>query len=182
MDYPVTQELAHVRQVVRGLVDKWLGAGKLRRLDLSSTHAVAERGLIGISWSKRYGGGGRSVLSRPVVTEELIRAGGVAKAKYLPGIATGQISFCLGLSETEAGSDLASVRTRAISDDGAWSITGRKIWTSHAHHAIHGYVLARTSIDGGNLRREHHLHEVAFDAARVEDDHVLGEVAAVGSR
>ena len=224
-------ELAEVRATVRALVDDWLSAGRftpacdawLRRYDREFTKAMAERGLIGISWPTEYGGAARSGLARLVVTEELLRAGApvaahwiadrqigpsilqhgtpAAKHRYLPGIARGEITFCLGMSETEAGSDLASVRTTATREDGGWSLTGRKIWTSQAHRSSHAYVLARTSkgenkheglteflvdmSDPGvtvrplyDLRGDHHFNEVTFDAVHVPDDHVLGQVGA----
>lgn len=142
------EDLVEVRDTVRALVEEWLTAGKftpscdswLRHYDLSFTKAMAGRGLIGISWPQEFGGGGRSGLARLVVTEELLRAGApvaahwmadrqigpsilqhgsrVAKERYLPGITSGEVTFCLGMSETESGSDLASVRTTAIRTEG----------------------------------------------------------------
>lgn len=222
-------ELVEVRKAVRALVDEWLTAGRftptcdswLRNYDLGFTNAMAERGLIGISWPPEHGGGGRSGAARLVVTEELLRAGApvaahwiadrqigpsivqhgspTAKEKYLPGIAAGEVTFCLGMSETEAGSDLAAVRTTATRTAHGWSITGRKVWTSQAHRSTHAYVLARTSkgeskhegltefiVDMAHpgvevrpiydLRGEHHFNEVTFDDVPVDDEHVLGEV------
>lgn len=222
-------ELAELRRVTRELVDEWLRAGRftpacdawLRRYDLDFTKAMAARGLIGLAWPAEYGGSGRSALARLVVTEELLRAGApvaahwiadrqigpsilrhgseAAKATYLPAIAAGTATFCLGMSEPDAGSDLASVRTTASRADGGWRVTGRKIWTSHAHRATHAYVLARTG-KGENrhegltefivdmaapgvevrpiydLAGEHHFNEVTFDSVFVPDDHVLGTV------
>ena len=231
MDPHSAGELADVRAIVRGLVEEWLAAKRftpscdawLRHYDLEFTKAMADRGLIGISWPKEYGGAARSGLARLVVTEELLRAGApvaahwiadrqigpsilqhgapAAKDFYLPRIARGEVTFCLGMSETESGSDLASVRTTATRTAGGWSLTGRKIWTSQAHRSTHAYVLARTSrgeskhegltefiIDMSHpgvevrpiydLRGEHHFNEVTFDAVPVADDHVLGEVGA----
>jgi alkylation response protein AidB-like acyl-CoA dehydrogenase len=231
MDKQTAQELVEVRHTVRCLVDSWLAEGRftpscdawLRRYDMAFTRAMAERRLIGISWPPEYGGAGRSSLARLVVTEELLRAGApvaahwiadrqigpsilehgseTAKAAYLPGIASGEVTFCLGMSETEAGSDLASVRTTATRTDGGWEITGRKIWTSQAHRSTHAYVLARTSKGASkheglteflvdmshpgvevrpiyDLRGDHHFNEVSFEAVSVADDHVLGEVGA----
>jgi len=229
MGKQTSEEFIDVRRAVRELVDEWLVAGKfkpscdawLRHYDLNFTKAMAERGLIGISWPPEYGGGGRSGLARLVVTEELLRVGApvaahwiadrqigpsilkqgstAAKEKYLPGITSGQVTFCLGMSETESGSDLASVRTTATRTDNGWLITGRKIWTSQGHRSTHAYVLARTSrgeskhdglsefivdmSDPGvearpiyDLRGEHHFNEVTFDSVPVRDDHVLGKI------
>lgn len=229
MNDRTTDELAEVRSAVRALIDEWLTAGKftpscdswLRNYDLSFTKAMAERRLIGISWPPEYGGGGRSGAARLVVTEELLRVGApvaahwiadrqigpsivqhgspTAREKYLPGIAAGEVTFCLGMSETEAGSDLAAVRTTATRTAHGWSITGRKVWTSQAHRSTHAYVLARTSKGQSkhegltefivdmkhpgvevrpiyDLRGEHHFNEVTFDEVPVDHEHVLGEV------
>jgi alkylation response protein AidB-like acyl-CoA dehydrogenase len=222
-------ELAQVRTAVRELVEEWLAAGRfapacdswLRRYDLEFSKALGARGLIGISWPREYGGSERSGAARLVVTEELLRAGApvaahwiadrqigpsilkhgsdAAKKAYLPGIARGEVTFCLGMSETESGSDLASVRTTATRTADGWVINGRKIWTSQAHRSTHAYVLARTSTgeskheglsefivdmsDPGvevrpiyDLRGEHHFNEVTFDGVEVPDDHVLGTI------
>lgn len=229
MNNPISEGLGEVRRSVRELVEEWLDAGKftpscdawLRHYDLNFTKALADRGLIGISWPVEVGGGGLSGLARLVVTEELLRVGApvaahwiadrqigpsilkhgsaAAKEKYLPGIAAGEVTFCLGMSETESGSDLASVSTKAVRTDGGWAITGRKIWTSQAHRSTHAYVLARTSkgeskheglsefivdmSDPGvevrpiyDLRGEHHFNEVTFDSVSARDDHVIGEL------
>ncbi|TXK38957.1 acyl-CoA dehydrogenase family protein [Nonomuraea sp. C10] len=224
-----TTKLDEVRHITRELVGEWLRAGKfspvcdawLRSYDLDFTKAMAERGLIGISWPVEYGGGGGSALTRLVVTEELLRAGApvaahwiadrqigpsivrhgsdAAKAEFLPAIASGEVTFCLGMSEPDSGSDLASVRTTATRAEGGWLVTGRKIWTSHAHRSTHAYVLARTGKGGKkhegltefivdmaapgvevrpihDLAGEHHFNEVTFDSVLVPDDHVLGAV------
>jgi alkylation response protein AidB-like acyl-CoA dehydrogenase len=229
MGTPTDQELAEVRTAVRGLVEEWQAAGRftpacdswLRRYDLEFSKALGARGLLGISWPQEYGGSERSGVARLVVTEELLRAGApvaahwiadrqigpsilkhgtdAAKKAYLPGIARGEVTFCLGMSETESGSDLASVRTTATRTAEGWAITGRKIWTSQAHRSTHAYVLARTSSGASkhegltefivdmshpgvevrpidDLRGEHHFNEVTFDAVEVPDDHVLGNV------
>ncbi|MET8987009.1 acyl-CoA dehydrogenase family protein [Nonomuraea wenchangensis] len=223
------KELSDVRRTTRELVGAWLRAGRftpacdawLRGYDLGFTRAMAEHGLIGISWPVEYGGGGGSARSRLVVTEELLRAGApvaahwiadrqigpsivrhgseAAKARFLPAIASGEVTFCLGMSEPDSGSDLASVRTTAVRAEGGWLITGRKIWTSQAHRSTHAYVLARTgkgerkhegltefivdmSAPGVDVRPihdlagEHHFNEVTFDEVLVPDEHVLGTV------
>ena len=116
------------------------------------------RGLLGITWPAEYGGRGLSQLHQVVLVEELTRAGlpfgrqpleatGLKmlgntllrwgtddqKARYLPGLLSGALRFCQGFSEPSAGSDLASVRTRAHLEngqDGEWVIHGQKTWTS----------------------------------------------------
>lgn len=217
-----TQDLrASVRDLITGwgfvpTCDSWL-----RSYDPEFSREMGRRGLLGITWPKEVGGGGRPGIARLVVTEEILRTGApvaghwiaerqigpsllrygseVAKSRYVPGIASGKLVFCLGMSETEAGSDLASVRTTATRVDGGWRIAGRKIWTSQAHHATHAYVLARTDKSGVkheglsefivdmqaegvevrpilDLAGEHHFNEVTFDDVFVDDDHVLGEI------
>lgn len=224
-----TSDTREIRAKVRELTDQWMRDGKLvttcdswlRSYDPDFSREMGKRGLIGITWPTEVGGAGKPGVARLVVTEELLRVGApvaghwiadrqigpsilrhgsdAAKAKYLPGIASGEMVFCLGMSETEAGSDLASVRTTATRVDGGWSITGRKVWTSQAHHSTHAYVLARTEkaalkheglsefivdmSDPGvevrpiyDLAGEHHFNEVTFDQVRVDDDHVLGTI------
>ena len=63
----------------------------------------------------------------------------------LPEIAAGRCYFAIGMSEPDTGSDLASVKTRAVKADGGWRITGRKVWTSYAHRAHYVIALVRTS-------------------------------------
>ena len=171
------EELDDLRRVVRDLVGAWDFTPRcdawMRGYDPAFSAELARRGLIGMTWPKEAGGSGRSNVARLVVTEELLRAGApvaahwiadrqigpailrngspALRAEILPGIAAGQLTFCLGMSEPDSGSDLASVRTRAVRDvdrDG-WRLTGRKIWTTLAHRATHAYVLARTGSDTG---------------------------------
>lgn len=197
--------------------DSWL-----RSPDHGFSKELAARGLIGMTWPAPYGRG-LSNVHRLAVTEELLRAGAPValhwiadrqigpailrhggtrlQQEILPGIASADLVFCLGLSESEAGSDLASVRTRAVPDGDGFRITGRKMWTSGAHHATHAYVLARTTpraegarphtglsefvvdmaSDGVevtpivDMTGEHHFNEVTFDGVRVPAHHLIGE-------
>jgi alkylation response protein AidB-like acyl-CoA dehydrogenase len=222
-------ELDDLRAEVRTVVEQWQDAGRalpscdawLRSYDLDFSRLLGQKGWLGITWPVAAGGGGRSNRARFVVTEELLRAGAPVaahwiaerqigpailrygsselQAEYLSRIAGGEVTFCLGMSETESGSDLASVRTTAVLEDGQWRVDGRKIWTSQAHRSTHAYVLARTSrterkhegltellVDMASpgvevrpihdLRGEHHFNEVTFDGVLVPQDHVLGEV------
>jgi len=223
------EDLRTLRAEVRALVDRWEGEGRftpgcdawLRSYDLDFSRELGAHGWIGITWPTEFGGGGRSNRARLVVTEELLRAGAPVAAHwiadrqigpailrygspelqrtYLPRIASGEATFCLGMSETESGSDLASVRTTATPVEGGWRVRGRKIWTSQAHRSTHAYLLARTSPGGSkhegltellvdmsaegvevrpiyDLRGEHHFNEVTFDDVLVPSDHLLGEV------
>jgi alkylation response protein AidB-like acyl-CoA dehydrogenase len=157
-----------------------------------------------------------------VVTEELLAAGAPVaahwiadrqtapsllrygteqqKRRYLPAIARGECYVALGLSEPDAGSDLAGVRTRAARVPGGWELTGTKVWTTGGHRAHVITVLARSGPPDGRNRHaglsqflvnlpdaavrvrpirllsgEHHFNEVVLDGVFVPDDMVLGE-------
>lgn len=125
-----------------------------------------DAGWVALHFPREYGGGGRSLLDHLVVQEELARAeappliNGAAisifaptllvfgseaqKARYLPRLLAAEELWCLGFSEPNAGSDLASLRTRAERVEGGWSVTGQKVWTTYAHHADFGLFLVRT--------------------------------------
>lgn len=184
---------------------------------------MGERGWIGMTWPKKYGGQERSSFERYVVIEELLAAGAPVSAHwiadrqygpmllkfgteyqkeyFLPRIAKGECFFCIGLSEPNAGSDLAAVSTRAVKAEGGWLLNGSKIWTSGAHHAHYMVALCRTSpldpdkrhagmsqliVDlsapGVTIRPielmtgEHHFNEVFFDNVFIPDEMVVGEV------
>lgn len=130
-------------------------------------------GWIGMTWPKRYGGAERSFLERYVVMEELLAAGAPVGAHWIadrqsgplliryaphlaqeitPAIARGEAYFCIGMSEPDSGSDLASIRTSAKKVPGGWVINGTKLWTSFAQHAHYMIALART----GAAQKERH--------------------------
>jgi acyl-CoA dehydrogenase len=143
-------------------VDSWLSG-----IDPAFSRRLGQRGWLGLSWPREYGGHGASPLHRFVVTEELLAAGAPVaahwiaerqmgpsilrwgseeqKQRYVPGIARGETYFAIGMSEPDTGSDLASVRTRAERAEGGWRVTGTKVWTSGAHVAQHMTALVRTS-------------------------------------
>ena len=127
---------------------------------------LGARGFIGMTWPKAYGGHERTALERYVVIEELLAAGAPVSAHWVadrqsgplllkfgteeqrrrvvPGIAQGETYFCIGMSEPDSGSDLASVRTRATRTNEGWRVNGTKLWTSGAHHAHYMIALFRT--------------------------------------
>ncbi len=199
-------------------VDAWLSGW-----DENFTTALAARGWLGMIVPVEYGGHGRSFVERFVVTEELLAAGAPVaahwiadrqivpsllkygtesqKSEFLPRIVRGECFFAIGMSEPDSGSDLASVRTRAVRVDGGWSLSGTKVWTSGAHLAHAFIALARTApVDPEhrhaglsqfivNLRGPgveirpiismngaHHFNEVILDEAFVPDDMVFGEI------
>jgi 3-oxocholest-4-en-26-oyl-CoA dehydrogenase alpha subunit len=128
---------------------------------------LGARGWLGMALPAQYGGGDRSAVERFVVAEELLRRGAplehhwmadrqsgptlarfgteAQKERFLPGICAGELCFCIGMSEPDSGSDLASVRARATKVDGGWSLSGTKIWTTNAHIGDWIIVLCRTS-------------------------------------
>jgi alkylation response protein AidB-like acyl-CoA dehydrogenase len=131
---------------------------------------LGARGWIGMTWPKEYGGGGRSVLERFVVTETFIKRGvpiaaswfadrqmgptmlaygtEEQKAAFLPGMLSGETGWCIGMSEPDSGSDLASLKTSAVRDGDEFVINGQKIWTSFGAEADYCYLICRTSNEG----------------------------------
>jgi len=127
-------------------------------------------GWIGMTWPAEHGGGGRHPIDRLIVGEELIMAGApIASmwfadrqmgptliaygrddqhAEFLPGILAGDTTWCIGMSEPNAGSDLAALKTTARDDGDEWVLNGQKIWTSFADVADYCYVICRTSSGG----------------------------------
>lgn len=199
-------------------VDCWLGGW-----DEEFSRELARRGWLGMTIPTAQGGHGRSYLERYVVTQELLTAGAPVAAhwiadrqaapsllkygtphqqeRYLPAISRGECYFAIGMSEPDSGSDLASVRTRAIRADGGWVLRGSKVWTSNAHRSHAFFVLARSAPgdEGGrhdgltqfivrldspgvtvnpiiSMGGDHHFNEVVLDDVFVGDADVLGEV------
>jgi alkylation response protein AidB-like acyl-CoA dehydrogenase len=131
---------------------------------------LAARGWIGLTWPVEHGGGGRPPIERLIIGEELITAGAPIaamwfadrqmgptliaygrpdqQAEFLPGILSGDTTWCIGMSEPDAGSDLAALKTTAARDGDEWVINGQKIWTSFAAVADYCYLICRTSSDG----------------------------------
>jgi alkylation response protein AidB-like acyl-CoA dehydrogenase len=127
-------------------------------------------GWIGLTWPVEFGGGGRPPIDRLIIGEELIAAGAPIAAMWfadrqmgptlmtygrpdqqaalLPAMLAGETTWCIGMSEPNAGSDLASLTTRAVRDGDEWVINGQKIWTSFGEVADYCYLICRTSIDG----------------------------------
>ena len=198
----------------------WMG------FDRDFTRAVGARGWIGMCWPKAYGGAERSFLDRNIVLEEMLAAGApvgahwigdrqsgplilrlgteAQRAKFLPGIARGDLAFCIGLSEPDSGSDLASLRTRADRVDGGWLLNGRKIWTTFGHLCDWMIALVRTSPapEGGSRHQglsqvlvdlrapgvtirpirdlvgEEGFNEITFDDVRLPEDALVGAEGA----
>jgi alkylation response protein AidB-like acyl-CoA dehydrogenase len=151
--------------------------------DADFSRALAARGWLGLTLPKAHGGQGLTPFHRFAVVEELLVAGAPIAAhwigdrqsaplilkfgteaqrqRFLPAIAAAEIFFCIGMSEPGSGSDLASVRTRAVRDGDGWRLSGRKIWTTHAHRADWMIALVRTS--GGPEDRQKGLSQFLVD-------------------
>ncbi len=225
----LTKDEEALRLEVRTFLAEELPEGTYRpSLGVYASHSpefskrLADRGWVGMAVPAQYGGQGRSPVDRFIVVEELLAAGAPVGAHwiadrqtaqtllvfgtemqrqwFLPAISAGECFFSIGMSEPDAGSDLASVRTTAHKVSGGWSLSGTKIWTSNAHLNHFFVVLCRTSpleqdrhhglsqliVDltspGLTIRPvrfldgQHHFNEVMLDGVFVPDEMVLGEV------
>lgn len=166
MDFRFAAEEQAFRVKVRAFLADWLGDdGKVPADRLGELEkAMAAQRWLTIAWPVEYGGGGASPLQQLIFKEECWAAGfstqsqGVnlvgpalmvhgtdeQKAEHLPRIARGEVRWAQGFSEPGAGSDLASLQTRAVRDGDDYIINGQKIWTSEAHHSDWIHLLART--------------------------------------
>ena len=140
-----------------------------RAFNRSWTEQLFAGGWIRASWPEEYGGKGLSLMESVVLNEEFARAQAPLRAdffgdtlvgptilqwgseeqkrQFIPGILDGSISWCQGFSEPDAGSDLASLQTRAELDGDEWVINGQKVWTTQAQYADYIFLLARTDPD-----------------------------------
>ncbi|WP_428534977.1 acyl-CoA dehydrogenase family protein [Rhodopila sp.] len=188
------------------------------------SRAMGRKGWIGMTWPKRYGGGERSAFERYVLIEEMLAAGAPLGAHYTgdrqsgpniirfgtdeqkqffcPKIAAGELTFCIGMSEPNSGSDLAGTRTRAVKVDGGYKINGSKLWTSNAHRADYAILFCKMAGDGKeepdrhagatqflldlklpgieirpvrNLLGEHHFNEIFLTDVVVPKNRLLGQ-------
>lgn len=200
--------------------DNWYG------YDRDFSRAMGAAGYLGMTWPKAYGGHERTAFERYVVVEETLAAGAPVGAHWiadrqsgpsiikfgteeqkqmiLPGIAAGDLSFGIGMSEPDSGSDLAATRTRAVRAkvDGidVYRVTGTKLWTSFAHEADYVILFCRTSGTPADrhkgtsqllvnlkttpgltikpiidLAGQHHFNEMHFEDAVVPANMLLGE-------
>ena len=230
---PLPAATGRLRSAVHNFLVSELAAGRfvpacdswLSGWDEPFSRRLAGQGWVGMTIPPEYGGHGRSALERYVVAEELLAGGAPVaahwvadrqvapnllrygstelKQRYLPAIARGTCYFAIGLSEPDAGSDLAAVRTTGTRVDGGWIVSGVKIWTSGAHRAHALIALVRTSPADGRQRHvglsqllieldqpgvtirpiismtgEHHFNEVLFSDVFVPDGQVVGTIGA----
>jgi alkylation response protein AidB-like acyl-CoA dehydrogenase len=214
---------AEVRSFLATEIPGWSIAQRARSwmsFDREFSKKLGARGWIGMTWPLLYGGAERSALERYVVLEELLVAGAPVAAhwiadrqsgplllrygseaqrrRWLPGIARGETIFCIGMSEPDTGSDLASLRTRATRSEHGWRLNGTKVWTTLAHHAHAMIALVRTSGNHGDRQRglsqflvdlsapgitvrpisdmtgEQHFSEVIFDDVSLDEGSLIG--------
>lgn len=224
-------EAEKLREEVRSFVADELASGGFTPMADSWTSGysaefsrkLGAKGWLGMTWPKAYGGHERTALDRYVVTEELLSAGAPValhwiadrqsgplllrfgteeqRQSILPRIVRGECYFCIGMSEPDSGSDLASLRSAGKKVDGGWIVNGRKIWTSGAHLCDYMIALIRTAprdeklrhdglsqflidmkSDGisirpiSNIAGEAHFNEVLFENVFVPDSMVVGNV------
>lgn len=194
--------------------DSWMG------FDAEFSRRLGARGWIGMTVPKQYGGAQSSAFERYVVIEELLAAGApvsahwfadrqsapllvrygteAQKQRLLPSICRGEAFFCIGMSEPNSGSDLASITSRATRSGHRWLLNGRKIWTTNAHRSHFMIALVRTQekrterhaglsqfiIDLTrpgitvrpirDLTGSEHFNEVFFDDVELFDDDLVG--------
>jgi alkylation response protein AidB-like acyl-CoA dehydrogenase len=182
---------------------------------------LADAGYAGLSWPKEYGGRGATLIEQAIFNEEIVRAkapqmanvlglvmGGPVviahgteeqKQRYLKPILTAEEIWCQGFSEPESGSDLASLKTKAVKDGDEWVVTGQKVWTTYAHEAKWCMLVARTDFEAPKhkgmtyflmdmdqdavevrpLRQitgESEFNELFIHEARIPDENVVGGV------
>jgi alkylation response protein AidB-like acyl-CoA dehydrogenase len=180
-----------------------------------------DQGFAGLSWPQEFGGRGATLIEQAIFGEEMARAkapspanilglvmGGPVviahgsqeqKQRYLEPILSGEEIWCQGFSEPESGSDLASLKTKAVKSNGEWVVTGQKVWTTFAHHAKWCMLVARTDFDAPKhqgltyflmdmeqeavqirpLRQitgEAEFNELFIEEARIPDENVVGGV------
>ena len=224
VDWP--ESAPELRATVRALVAEHGERDPVRRAncwtkaDPDFSRKLGEAGLLGMTWPKEYGGHERSQLERYVVIEELLAAGAPVgahwiadrqsgplllrlgndelKERWVPGMACGEVFACIGLSEPNSGSDLASVRTSARRDGDDWNINGQKVWTTGAHWSH--FMIALIRSEAGSERQQglsqfvipmdapgvsvkpivdltgaHEFNEVFFEDVRLPASALLGE-------
>jgi len=189
--------------------------------DTQFSRELGRQGWLGITLPTEYGGGGRSPFARYVLVEEFLNFGApvgshwiadrqsgplilkygteAQKKFYLPPICRGEAFFCIGMSEPNSGSDLASVKSRAVKSEHGWTLNGQKIWTTNAQACQFMIALVRTSGDVADRQKglsqliidlslpgvavrpitdmsgDSHFCEVFFDEVQLAEDALIGE-------
>ncbi|NVE94998.1 acyl-CoA dehydrogenase family protein [Altererythrobacter lutimaris] len=186
----IPQEDEALRETARALAQEAVASMTLDQrarswqgYDPEFSRKMGEAGLLGLTIPKELGGQGRGPFARFVVVEEMLAAGApvaahwiadrqsaplilnygneAQRSTHIPAICRGEMLFCIGMSESGSGSDLASVRTRADKTDNGWRVNGQKIWTSGAAHSDYMIALVRTS--GTSEDRHRGLSQLIID-------------------
>lgn len=185
------------------------------------TRRLAAKGWIGMTWPVEAGGDGRSEAERFTVTEQLLLGGAPMagsffpdrqigpvllaygskeqQERFLPAMRAGESQWCIGMSEPDAGSNVAGIRTTGVRDGDRFIVNGQKIWTSGALTADYCYLICRTDPDAPahkgmsefvvdmsspgitvkpikDASGDAHFNEVFFDNVEVPVDHLVGEI------
>ena len=225
MHIAYTDEQLALRDELRSYYDKLLtddvrdalheehGCGPVTR---QTVKQMAADGWLGIGWPKEYGGQGRDQFDQFIFYDESMRSGAPVptltvntvgptimqfgteeqKAFFLPRILAGDLHFCIGYSEAEAGTDLASLTSRAVRDGDEWVVNARKMWTSLAGDADYCWLAVRTNPEASkhkgisimavdmksagitvnplHLMAMHDINETVFEDVRVPDANLVG--------
>jgi alkylation response protein AidB-like acyl-CoA dehydrogenase len=176
MDFAYTSEQEALRNEVRQFIEDNVTPQIIHEIEESGIRnrgpqtrdlykRIGDKGWIGISWPKEYGGQDGSRIDQYIVEEEFSRIGitvggagsgapailaaGTEEQKryFLPGLIRGEIAFALGFTEPQAGADLAGLQCRAVRDGDDFVINGQKMYTTAAHYGTHVYLMARTDPD-----------------------------------
>lgn len=198
---------------VRCELHREMGCGPTTR---SIVKKMAADGWLGIGWPTEYGGQGRDQFDQFIFYDESMRSGAPVpmltvntvgptimrfgtdeqKARFLPQILAGDLHFCIGYSEPEAGTDLASLKTRAVRDGDEWVVNGTKMWTSLASDADYCWLAVRTNPEASkhkgisilavdmaspgievnplHLMSTHDINETVWNDVRVPDSNLVG--------
>lgn len=227
----IPEELGEFREEVRSFLTEtkkewsgWKVGHSWTGFDKDFSREVGKRGWIGMTWPKQYGGQERSSLERFVMVEEMLAVGAplgahwfgdrqsgplllrlgteTQRQHFLPQITQGEASFCIGLSEPNSGSDLASIRSKAEKVDGGWKLNGSKIWTTNGHLCDYMIGLFRSGGENADPKIKHqglsqfiidmktpgivvrpiadltgeaHFNEVFFEDVFVPEDMIVGK-------
>ena len=212
----IQQHLKNVPASVRAR--SWMG------FDETFSREMAKAGWVGLTLPKQYGGAGLDPYTRFVIVEEMLSQGApiaahwiadrqsgplinrygsdAQKEFYLPKICKAEVFFCIGMSEPQSGSDLASIKTKAVKNSEGWLLNGQKVWTTNAHQSKYMIALVRTSgtsedrnkglsqliVDltapGVTVRQirdltgDAHFNEVFFENVQLSDDALIGQEGA----
>ena len=228
MDLALSAEQRLISETARRFADEVI-APRIRdsdracRFDADLARRLGDMGYLGAPVAERYGGRGLDYVSYALIVEQIGRADSAArtvisvqtslvcgsierwgseeqKQRYLPGLCSGELFGCFGLTEPDSGSDAAAMKSRAERIDGGWRISGQKMWISLGNVADVALVFAQTDSGQGNRGlacflvptatsgfstqeihgklglRSSDTASLALDAVEVPDDAILGEV------